>query len=149
MGEHLKFANPEEKEYVELSSAYKLTEISLNTMANKLVTNYILMKGHRENVTVTFYGDEFDHRYRNEFDYEEFEDVTYEVLEFMMETHWKPDDSDFNWVFKKFKDAGKVERFIRLVEKIYVDENPIRKNIGEALDDFHASDSERKTGDGQ
>lgn len=143
MGEYLKFANPEQQEYVDFPSAIKLGEISHSRMANRIVTNYILMKGHRENVEVTFYGDEFDHRYDKEFDYEEFEDVTYEVLEFMMETHWKPDDSDFSWVFKKFKEAGKVNRFIRLVEKIYVDDNPIQREVGAALEDFTEGDENR------
>ena len=136
MGEYLTFANPEEKEYITLRGGNKLAEISLNSMANKLVTNYILMKGHRENATVTFYGDEFDSRYENEFSFQEFEDVTWEVLRFMMETHWEPDEDDFAWVFKKFKEAGELAEFVRLVERLYVDENPIEKNIGEALDEF-------------
>ena len=82
MGEYYIFGSPERKERIELPHATKLSEIS--GFDSLLIINYLRMHACRQDLTVTFVGDEYDSRSWDKV-YEEWEDVTAEVLYNLLE----------------------------------------------------------------
>lgn len=123
MGEYLHFFNPELEEYVDLGSARKAGEIQFNGLAKNLITSYVLMKGNRENVVVTFIGDEYDGRYEEFMERrDEWRDATVDVLTYMLEGGWRP-GSYREFMVRKFVEADAVSRLTKWLERLYGDDS--------------------------
>lgn len=109
MGEYLTLVDTTNEEYIEIPSN-KRKEIILNDFCQKMVTAFTLRNAHRDKASLCWVSDEYGPKEIHERYYDEYGNVTVEVLEYLFEDQWSPDSSRWDWILKQYEKSGDLEK---------------------------------------